>query len=166
MYKYLCDKYGIPCELKRGTYTNDSATGAHAWNVIKLGLHTFVVDIMHEPTQLYCATSEKAKCYTQEVASKQKGAAPVVLRPELSHRRFIRLPNLREKAVFHERLGRGNSTVYRITLGGLSCALKKIDIGKMSEQHRQYALQVVYVVFHVLFLCRKFRSWKCFNTRT
>lgn len=70
-----------------------------------------------------------------------------VLRPELSSTRFIRLPNLREKAVFHEHLGRGGyGSVYRITLGGLTCALKKIDIGNMSEEQRKYTLQEVQVM--------------------
>jgi len=64
----------------------------------------------------------------------------------LSSRRFVRLPNLRQKPVFHERLGRGCSTVFRVTLGGLSCALKKIDLGKMSEQQRHYSLQEVQVM--------------------
>ena len=70
-----------------------------------------------------------------------------MLRPELSCRRFVKLPNLREKAVFHERLGSGGAgSVYRITLGGLSCALKTIDIGRMSESQKQYALQEVQVM--------------------
>jgi serine/threonine protein kinase len=69
------------------------------------------------------------------------------LRPELSSRRFVKLPNLREKACFHERLGRGGyGSVYRITLGGLACALKKIDIGRLSEKQRHYALQEVQVM--------------------
>lgn len=50
----------------------------------------------------------------------------------------MRLPNLREKCVFHERLGRGGAgNVYRITLGGLACALKKINIGKMCPKQMQ-----------------------------
>jgi len=147
LYKYLCDRFGIPCELKRGTYHVDTEnSGAHAWNVIRLGMQYFVVDIMHEPTQLHNIDSDKAKNYTQDTPSLGKRNWIPVVRPELSHRRFLRLPNLREKAVFHERLGRGNSTVYRITLGGLSCALKKIDIGKMSEQQRQYAIQEVSIM--------------------
>lgn len=74
LYKYLCDRSGIDCELRRGTYTPSPAECAggesvneqpHAWNVIRLGMNLYVVDIMHEPTQLYCASSEKAKRYTQ-----------------------------------------------------------------------------------------------------
>lgn len=73
--------------------------------------------------------------------------SPPLLKLQLSSRRFIRLPNLREKAVFHEKLGRGGyGSVYRITLGGLACALKKIDIGNMKDQQRQYALQEVQVM--------------------
>eukprot|EP01114_Cavostelium_apophysatum_P017628 TRINITY_DN5290_c0_g1_i1.p1 TRINITY_DN5290_c0_g1~~TRINITY_DN5290_c0_g1_i1.p1 ORF type:complete len:952 (+),score=258.97 TRINITY_DN5290_c0_g1_i1:288-3143(+) len=156
LYKYFCDRLNIPCSLNRGTYQlslDDCASpsiGAHAWNIIKLGTSYFCVDIMHEPTELYSMTSEKAKHYTQATfdaaSSTFKNRATPVLQPELSSRRFVRLPNLREKAVFHEKLGSGNSSVYRITLGGLSCALKKINIGKMTEQQRQYALQEVQVM--------------------
>jgi len=150
LYKYLCDRLDIDCELKRGTFSSNNITGGHAWNVIKLGTAYFVVDIMHEPTQLYPIDSEKAKNYTRvgNTGNQLKvfGGTPIV-RPELSSRRFIRLPNLREKAVFHERLGRGGyGAVYRITLGGLSCALKKIKMSGATEQLRQYALQEVQVM--------------------
>jgi hypothetical protein len=63
LYKYLCDRLGIDCELKRGNYSGSNASGAHSWNIIKLGMQYFVVDIMHEPTQLYSIESEKAKHY-------------------------------------------------------------------------------------------------------
>jgi len=118
--------------------------------VIKLGLQYFVVDIMHEPTQLYCINSEKAKSYMHFNMDQQSHCnyRVPVLRPELScNRRFMRLPNLREKAVFHENLGHGGcGSVYRITLGGLSCALKKIDFRQLCDQRREYALKEVQVM--------------------
>jgi len=40
-----------------------NSTGPHAWNIIKLGTHYFVVDVMHEPTQLYPVGSTKAANY-------------------------------------------------------------------------------------------------------
>lgn len=155
LYKYLCDKIGIDCELKRGEYCGvDSVIGVHAWNIIKLGMQYFVVDVMHEPTQLYAKNSQKAEhyiykfeCKGENMATPRSRDSVDILRPELSLRRFLRLPNLREKAVFHERLGRGGfGSVYRITLGGLSCALKKISLENSSTTQTQAALREVQVM--------------------
>jgi hypothetical protein len=57
----------------------------------------------------------------------------------------MKLPNLREKCIFHERLGRGGAgNVYRITVGGLSCALKKINIGQMSDEQKQVQFKFIF----------------------
>lgn len=57
--------------MKRGNYNSEGGTNAHAWNIIKLGVQYFVVDIMHEPTQLYCINSEKAKNYIQPDSNRE-----------------------------------------------------------------------------------------------
>lgn len=78
---------------------------------------------------------------------------------------MIRQPNLREKAIFHERLGKGgHGSVYRVSIGGMTCALKKIDVGSMQPQQKEYALREVRVLTALLRVpadtpCR-FRSWR------
>jgi transglutaminase/protease-like cytokinesis protein 3 len=65
LLKYLCDSFDIECQLKRGSYadTDLQLQQPHAWNIIKLGTHYFVADIMHEPTQLHPVSSTKAASY-------------------------------------------------------------------------------------------------------
>lgn len=49
LFKYLCDENDIPCRLVRGNFQD----GGHAWNILFLGNQFYLVDIMHEPTELY-----------------------------------------------------------------------------------------------------------------
>lgn len=63
LFKYLADRNGIPSRLVRGDY--GSSASAHVWNVVKLGEKYFIVDVMHDPTQLYEENSDKAKKYTR-----------------------------------------------------------------------------------------------------
>ena len=93
---------------------------------------------------------------------------------ELSEKRFLKVPKVTNEVVMHEKLGRGGyGSVYRVTVGGLTCAMKKIDLGnflsqkfniilcefvtkfyslkfiflvKLSEKQREYALQEVAVM--------------------
>jgi serine/threonine protein kinase len=57
------------------------------------------------------------------------------------------LPNLKEKAMFHVVLGLGGfGTVYRVTIGGLTCALKRLSLRNRSEAQRRFAVQEVQVM--------------------
>lgn len=49
LYKYLCDQLDIPCRLVRGTFQDEG----HSWNIVYLANQYYIVDIMHDPTQLY-----------------------------------------------------------------------------------------------------------------
>jgi hypothetical protein len=51
---------------------------------------------------------------------------------ELSVKRFLKVPQVTQEVVVHEKLGRGGyGSVYRVSVGGLTCAMKKIDLGTL-----------------------------------
>eukprot|EP00999_Lentomonas_sp_LEN2_P002530 NODE_414_length_1525_cov_103.089413_g382_i0.p1 GENE.NODE_414_length_1525_cov_103.089413_g382_i0~~NODE_414_length_1525_cov_103.089413_g382_i0.p1 ORF type:complete len:329 (+),score=45.54 NODE_414_length_1525_cov_103.089413_g382_i0:103-987(+) len=63
-YKYICDREGIPCRLVRGDYMSEKGTEGHSWNVVRdENGRLFIVDIMHDPGNLYEECSAKAKHY-------------------------------------------------------------------------------------------------------
>ena len=72
LFKYLADRLDIPSRLVRGDY--GGPRGGHAWNVVKLenkilgGDDYFVVDVMHDQTQLYQENSPMAKNYKRKDA--------------------------------------------------------------------------------------------------
>lgn len=61
LFKYLADRLDIPSRLVRGDYGS-----AHAWNVVKLADKYYVVDVMHDPTQIFEENSSKAQIYKRK----------------------------------------------------------------------------------------------------
>jgi hypothetical protein len=65
LFKYLADRLGIPSRLIKGDYASP-----HQWNVVIVEGKYYVVDVMHDPTQLYEEDSKKAQIYTRKGVKK------------------------------------------------------------------------------------------------
>lgn len=66
LFKYLADRNAIPSRLVRGDYGTNGNVGGHVWNVVKLGEKFYIVDVMHDPTELFEEGSEKAMKYKRK----------------------------------------------------------------------------------------------------
>jgi tRNA A-37 threonylcarbamoyl transferase component Bud32 len=136
LFKYLCDRFAIPCELRRGSVHGPSSGSAlrHSWNVVTFGPDGFVVDVTMEPLSLIPLGSQEAMKYIEEGTRPQR-AHVVSVRPDLSERSVVTVPDLRERALLHERIGVGStSEVFRATVGGVSCAIKVKRLSDLSEE--------------------------------
>lgn len=65
LFKKLADECNIPSRLLRGNY-NSTTRGWHIWNVVKIEDSYYVVDVMHNPGELYEENSDKAKKYMRD----------------------------------------------------------------------------------------------------
>jgi serine/threonine protein kinase len=108
------------------------------------GDNSYVVDVTMEPLSLIPVGSEEAMRYIEEGTRIEEH--PLV-RPELSERSCVTVPDLRERALLHERLGRGSiSEVFRATVGGVACALKVISLARMTADQRRYVEREVQIM--------------------
>lgn len=65
LFKKLADECHIPSRLVRGNY-NSATRGWHIWNVVKIDDTYYVVDVMHNPGELYEESSQKAQKYMRK----------------------------------------------------------------------------------------------------
>ena len=84
LFKYLCDRLGLPCKLTRGVQVNYNVPGGHAWNSVPLGgeprkgcrddncrtcrkVSFYILNVMQQPVQFISETSDRALCYYRAV---------------------------------------------------------------------------------------------------